>query len=135
MYDISFFLRGKFIIFSRWVVYHTRKTLLILYLQTHITRHFLCQNHKIIVYFYLQFSITHAHYAWLISLTFIEVACEYFAQLLVSVSNFYLYSFLRYISGTHKWWNWKNNKDFVCLNRILDRFIGWILSKFSKVAI
>ena len=33
-----------------------------IYLQTYITRNIICQNHEKIVYFYLQFGITHARY-------------------------------------------------------------------------
>ena len=58
---------------SCWVACYTCKTMSITYLQTHITRNFLCQNQEKNVYIYLQFSIIHARYARLISLKTIQV--------------------------------------------------------------
>ena len=74
--------------YSRWVVYYTCKTLFILYLQTHIASNFLFfQNHEEIEYFHLQFSITHARYARLISLNLHRLHVN-------NVRNFWCYFFL-----------------------------------------
>ena len=80
-------------------------------LQTHTTRNFLYQNHKKIVYFYLYFSLTHARYALLISLKFMQITCQKYAHnfwCLIKISNFVsFWDIWHKIKG-----NWKKRQKF-----------------------
>ena len=107
--------------YYRWVVCYTCKTLFILYLQTHIARNFLCQNHKK----NFQFSITplrsvyqstiYTGYMWImcaIFLIFVSMMFWNFSEKVIHKSTTFSSSL------EHEFDNWTvlKNRETFCLN-------------------
>ena len=91
--------------YSRLVVFYTFTNLLILYIQTHISRNFLCQNHERFAYFHLQFRITHSRPLRSVDQSKIYTGCMWIMCATFGIFLYFVFAVWP-ISELHKAWRY-----------------------------